>query len=97
MELAINIGPKDHQFVNKEGKKVSVYQYFKEAYKIDLDPNFPLLRMKARGKDNRDIYLPAQLCKFRFGRKRRADLNKKERDKMINITRHVIEHISLYE
>ena len=56
--VRLDMNPLKAKF-NSDGASVSVKEYFKEKYSINLDPTQPLLEVGNR-KDS--ILLPAQIC-----------------------------------
>lgn len=54
----MDMNPRKAKF-NSDGMAVSVLDYFKDKYAIELDPNQPLLEVGNR-KDS--ILLPSQIC-----------------------------------
>ncbi|KAJ8119976.1 hypothetical protein O1611_g10486 [Lasiodiplodia mahajangana] len=73
--------PKGKGAASAGGRYISVYDYFKSAYKIAIrDPNLPVVNV---GTKEKPTYLPAQVCTILPGQPMRRQLSPGQTSKMI--------------
>ncbi|KAK9811199.1 hypothetical protein WJX73_009529 [Symbiochloris irregularis] len=74
----------DAEFENEqEGKKMTVAQYFEQAYGRQLTmPQLPCLNV---GRPNKDIWMPLELCTVVRGQQGRMKLDPSQQDKMVQV------------
>jgi eukaryotic translation initiation factor 2C len=70
--------------LNDSDKAVSVAEYFKDKYSLDLQyPNFPVIVI---GDDDRQVFLPFEICDIVPGQRHLKKLNEKQTSEMIKFT-----------
>lgn len=51
--------------IKKEGSSISLIQFYKQCYNLDLDPSSPLLKVKSKNKNGRNSqFIPPELCRI---------------------------------
>lgn len=74
------VSARDHKFENKEGKTISVYDYFAKEFNVRLQyPDLPLVRM-TKGKDT---LLPMELLKLKNNQRYSFKLDERQTSSMI--------------
>jgi hypothetical protein len=94
--VRMDMNPRKAKF-NSEGEAVTVFDYFKEKYNVDLVPDQPLLEVGNR-KDS--ILLPSQICfietipdALRKKKDLIAQFRKNPAEKMLSVT-EVVKEVS---
>lgn len=73
------VGP--HPVESGPGRYVTVFDYFKNTYKIETSNDFPVVNV---GSSDNPSYLPAEVCVVLPGQHARARLNGEQTSNMVN-------------